>query len=47
VLKKWRWVLKQTLEYFEAFIAQFIRYLQLQKHHYMQKYYATYSFSSS
>ena len=47
-LDKWRWVFKQTPEYFEIFIDKFIRYLRQLKHKYIQKYYPTnYSFSSS
>ena len=46
-LDKWQWVFEQSFDYFEEFIAQFIRYIRLQKHHYMKKYYATCSWSSS
>lgn len=35
-LDKWRWVFKQSLEYFETFIDKFIRYLRWQKHKYLQ-----------
>ncbi len=37
-LDKWRWIFKQTPEYFETFIDKFIRYLLRQKHKYIQKY---------
>jgi len=47
-LDKWRWILKQSLDDFERFIAKFIRYLQRQKHKFKHTFSSfNYSFSSS